>query len=491
MSQQGNGGLPAAPPPGNGGGSRNLPPAPPSGTPARTPSPAQPAPQQAPAPQSQPPVQPTPAQRPTTPAPAQPAPQQAPTQRPATQPRPAGPGLPTGPQGAPQQPSSPLPSRPAPAAPPASASEYYDRAITVRDDLSSYASAADRPQPSNEIPQQGGKKRFGRKSPQGPVASSNPKAKKPGMASRYAGGRMGVLVARIVIIGLVALLMLLGLGSIFGSKDTGVAQQVAEIQTNLGFEGFPTTSGSAYGSLFTERYLNMDPTTSLDRSASLKLLAPDFEEGSFDFTPTPYQKIVAGPFQYLAPSAVNSNTATFYYSALVATEPDQPQNKASWMYLAVPVYADDLGNVTLASLPSFMPPPTTAALGPTAVQQQNDTSFTSEISDTLVIPFFKAWAASDSVSLSPLVDPDAPTDVTEGLKGSVEFSSLVGATAPTLGENDDPAVRQMTVRVAWKLPSGAITTQGYLIWVVQNASGDWKVARVYPDNPERTLPPVQ
>lgn len=476
MSQQGNGGRPSAPPAG-------------AGNPSRAPLPAAPA---GPATPRAPIVPATTAAR----APMPPIPQVSepevetyypPVQTQSVRLNPGNQALPTGPGG--QGGGRPLPGRPretqqpAPSqnpgsfqrqesytsqAPPASATEYYENTRSF--------------QPAPFMPNIGSSTGQSQvwEEENDPSVSSGKGKRKSRKTSSLAGGRVWVVVARIGIVAFVGLLSILGLVSVLMPGDTSVQDQLSQEVRDVAFDGFPISAARSYATEFVNAYLTITPETEQERAQTLTLLAPNVSASGMALNPVPFQEVIEGPFEYTSPYFESRNTVSLYMKALVKTAPDQTPGGATWMYLAIPLYADDLGNVTLSSLPSFVPAPPTVALGPPAVAASDDTVFVSEVR-AFVNDFFGFWAASDEVSLSRmLLDDTIQGETRAGLNSAVTLASLDSISSPAVAPGT--TMRRVDTIINWTLPSGAISSQAYSIWLQQNPAAEWRVIQVAPNN---------
>jgi hypothetical protein len=410
-----------------------------------------------------------------------------PVQTQSVRPNPGNQALPTGPGG--QGGGRPLPGRPretqqpSPAqssgsfqrqesytsqAPPASAIEYYENTRSF--------------QPAPFIPNIGsptGQSQVWEEE-NGPSVSSGKGKRKSRKTSSLAGGRVWVVVSRVAVVAFIGLLSILGLVSVFMPGDTGLQNQITQVQKDVALDGFPISAGRSYATEFVNAYLTITPETEQERTRTLTLLAPNVSASGMALNPVPFQEVIEGPFEYTSPYFESKNTVSLYMKALVKTAADQTSYSATWMYLAVPLYADDLGNVTLSSLPSFVPAPPTVALGALAVPVGDDTQFVSEI-NAFVTDFFGFWATSDEISLGRmLLDDTVQGNTRAGLNNAVTLAGLGSISSPAV----EPGVtmRRVDAIVNWTLPSGAISSQAYSVWLQQNPAAEWRVLQVAPNN---------
>lgn len=304
----------------------------------------------------------------------------------------------------------------------------------------------------------------------------------------WAGGRRWVLIARIAILGLIGVVMALGVKTLIVSDDNANASTLAMLES-VTYGGFPVATGEAYGKTYLTRYLNSDGTAAGEttRLAELAHLAPGVVSDSLGFDPVPAQQVVTGPIPNRAPVLINANTVTFFYTVEVSATPpgqDATTGERQWFTVAVPVFANTQGVVTAAGVPAFVPE-SVAGLGEPVLAVEPDPAFAAQVTDSVLVPFFKAWAASDGTQLALLLDPNADQAAFTGLGGVVDFVSATGVVTPLPDSEDAARARRAIVTVNWQLPSGARTAQTYVVYLYEDDAGAWRVQDIVARNPAR------
>jgi len=319
-----------------------------------------------------------------------------------------------------------------------------------------------------------------------------------GQRSPWSGRRIVVLLARIAVLGVLAVLLLAGLRSVIAPASSISEARVEQLITTLtGENGFPEVAGEHAATLFADAYLTY-PADPRQREAALSALAPDVriqeQQGPSNIT----QDVIRGPFVIGDAELDGTDRATFTFAAevetTIATETEgkngpkiNTESDTRWEFLAVPVYADtDTGAVSIAGPPAYVPTPPVADLPAEVSLGANDTEFLSELRNDVLAPFFTDWAASDATRLQLVLDPDATTRARAGLNGAVAFEGL-GSTYTPVVDPDSAAARDryVEVDVQWRTPNGALTTQRYLVNVYRDDAGEWRVWDVETANPRR------
>jgi hypothetical protein len=141
-----------------------------------------------------------------------------------------------------------------------------------------------------------------------------------------------------------------------------------------------------------------------------------------------------------------------------------------WLYLAVPVIADQGGFVVPVS-PSLAQPPSKAP-APSPTSDQGDPTLEQSLSQPIT-NFFKAYAASNSTDLNRYATPGSNFS---GLRGSVQLATLTDLHVSQGGASS----RQAVARVRWMDPaSGGSLVQSYRLGL-QFLNGQWYVSSVAP-----------
>jgi hypothetical protein len=144
-----------------------------------------------------------------------------------------------------------------------------------------------------------------------------------------------------------------------------------------------------------------------------------------------------------------------------------------WIYLSVPVYADQ-GACVVTGQPSLVPPPERAVAGPSAtdVLAPGDTALAAQLRPSIEA-FFAAYAHGDATQLSYYASPGASF---VGLGGAVDFVALQDLTASQGPANQSTA----TASVRWRdSATGAGLLHIYRLHLLQ-ADGKWLVGDLSP-----------
>jgi hypothetical protein len=273
-------------------------------------------------------------------------------------------------------------------------------------------------------------------------------------------------------VGVAAVLAFFTLGGIFSlavPDDTPTPEEFAQqIGAELGFNGFPLTAGEALAARFSAAYLAYDPNTSTQRAALLKSYGPTLSDTAVIGTGQTVRTVTAPPIQVAAPTLVDPNNAVFHFGAPVATA-----KSTAWLYLDVPVYADDAGNVVVSGSPALVPAPVLAGEPTFGPLPDSEETLPQEVSTSLLQPFLVDWAAGDTTRLALVVSDDASTAARTGLGGVVKFQSLDRVWAPGLVGDDGN--RKVFTTVTWAGADGGQVSQTYRIELLPSPDGSYKV----------------
>lgn len=139
--------------------------------------------------------------------------------------------------------------------------------------------------------------------------------------------------------------------------------------------------------------------------------------------------------------------------------------------------------------PSFVSPPATAKYSPPNETRSTDDELSSKVEPD-INNFFKAWASSDSTSLTRLISPEATTPAKLGLRNAVELEDVISIDIFEAAGNDED-VREGVVQVSWvstkskdEEESGISYKQSYNItiekrdtrWYIQDISGAGQIS---------------
>ena len=259
-------------------------------------------------------------------------------------------------------------------------------------------------------------------------------------------------------------------------------QVVSVVNESNGDFGFPTGEGTTFVQEFATAYLNVKRDDDVDAETVLEKYVSDSSVdsivasiGGIDNS----QKVTKGPFVSSKVEEIDENNANYTISAQL--------NGSSWIYLLVPVYAEPEDNSFVVSgSPSFVSPPATAKYSPPNETRSTDDELSSKVEPD-INNFFKAWASSDSTSLTRLISPEATTPAKLGLRNAVELEDVISIDIFEAAGNDED-VREGVVQVSWvstkskdEEESGISYKQSYNItiekrdtrWYIQDISGSW------------------
>lgn len=304
-----------------------------------------------------------------------------------------------------------------------------------------------------------------------------PKESKAQGQSIAAGGRGNLFIVRAGIIGLVVFFVGLGVKSIVAPpyipSPDDVISIVNEENNSL---GFPVGAGSTFAQSFATSYLTVIPGENIESKMAkytTESLASEISAnaGAEDVA----QEITEGPFVSPTVNQIDEFNAVFTVSAAI---------NGKWVYLEIPVRADETkSSFVVSSLPSFVSPPAIISdFAPENDSRTVDEAITSEVS-TDVENFFKAWAASDTETLTRLISPDATPEVNLGLRNAVSFNSLSNIVIYEAA--GDQNLREGTVEIVWTTvqskeedDSATTYTQAYDITLEKLSDGRWYVKDV-------------
>ncbi len=214
----------------------------------------------------------------------------------------------------------------------------------------------------------------------------------------------------------VAILLLRGFADVMASdQPTAVPLARSDAQ-----ESFPDAGAEAYAAAFTRAWLEFDPRHPEFHAAALEpYLGPDVEESAgLDIpergaTQTVREVTIAGE------QAIDDQRALVTVLATVATE------TVTTRYVSVPVgRSDDGRGYVVYDLPSFSPPPATAAIEAQETEELEERD-QAEVEDTLA-RFFAAYLAGESDDLRPFIPPGVRL---EAVGQRYELLELVSAAA--------------------------------------------------------------
>lgn len=200
--------------------------------------------------------------------------------------------------------------------------------------------------------------------------------------------------------------------------------------------GFPITRATSFAGQFAAVYLNFEAVRSQERAARLAPYLPDGAEPQFGWDGL--GRMAAGAVQPYGSEVVDEEN-------IVVTVAFQSGSRRQ--LLSVPVFYDaGADRFVVSGRPAILPAPAPADLPPVGAGERDDAA-EAELRTPLA-DFFKAYAASDTVSLQRY----AAAGVTlEGFGGAFTFVNLKDLAVPAGGGTS----RDVTATVVWGVPSGA------------------------------------
>lgn len=297
--------------------------------------------------------------------------------------------------------------------------------------------------------------------------------KKQNRKRKNAGGRWKILLVRYSVFGVMAFIVVLGVVRLVTPIPVGdIASQV---QLSLGYNGFPIAKGQQMGARFTVAYLEYNIETRDQREKELTgFLAPnavsDFIKVNSEI-PEYSQTVIDGPYLVGPADLIDSKRVAFTYVALVANSltgtEDAEGNiiQPKWVYLEVPMGADEDRNVAVVGAPAFVPAPEKADKIkelPFVVDEKS----TEQARDTIT-DYLNAWAASTPETPVPsqyLRKNESSYAAQVGLNGRVTVSGkpsfAIEALETEPAEGETPK-RNAVVVVTWKTTEGVSYSQKY------------------------------
>ena len=293
----------------------------------------------------------------------------------------------------------------------------------------------------------------------------------------YAGGRWKVLAIRYSIWVVMAFIILGGIKTVILPSKANIPALTQAIGAQLNINGFPIQSGQDLARSFTREYLTINPKARDQRATNLSHFLPSGvdQAGWTGVSSNVSETVIAGPILVESPNLVDKTHAVFTFSAEVKAGSSAPV----WVYLAVTVFADSNGLVTISGPPAFTNNPGFAI---------NDGAFpfakSQSATDSLGVDlpgFFKAWAASDSTGLSLYTQSDAKPNVTNGLNHSVSFVSLNNLSVQAVNIKKVSSAygsRYAEVDVTWQA-NGNVWVQAYRLTVLQASDKKWYIQDIF------------
>lgn len=306
------------------------------------------------------------------------------------------------------------------------------------------------------------------------------------------GGRWKVFMTRFIVWGALGIVMAAGIFSIIGPKAPNITKLTTQVLAAMGrADSFPAEAGEQQAAAFVTAYMNIDPGNAGTRLDALGKFFPENSSGQYDVAAlgnaNTVQKIVAGPILASTPEAVDGTHVVYTFGVLVERPTDiDPQTKKPkppfWLYLAVPMVADEDMGVAVAGAPALVPAPAVAKTVK-EINLEPDADLVKDAQPQLE-NYLALWAASDQVGMQPYLQADSTSAARAGLGTSnVKFNSLRGLVVQKLdasankGACEGPLFaapcRKATATVVWGA-DGLQFTQTYRFIVYKD--GDyWRV----------------
>lgn len=296
--------------------------------------------------------------------------------------------------------------------------------------------------------------------------------------SKFAGGRLKVLVLRIVVWSALGIVFAVGVKQMIAPVKVDIPVITNQVAESIRVPKFPATAGASLAEDFLSTYFTYNSLNGneLREEALLGMLLPSEAEIDLTFPGVEDQKILNGPVQ-ITPPLVGDDAALLTYSMLLETKllgsgPNQPK----WVYVQIPVVYTEEG-IAIAGLPGFIPKPSTAKNAEATVEIPDEEATNSFAPD---LPrFLDAWAKSDKEALKRYLTGQATKVTTEGLNNLVTFNSVTDLVVGPLENkpNFQGSVRDATATVVWNFNGSTITNQYHLV-VFQGADGRWYIVDI-------------
>jgi hypothetical protein len=318
---------------------------------------------------------------------------------------------------------------------------------------------------------------------------------------RMAGNRWKLIALRTAVWGTLGMVVLTGIFAIVGPKGPNLSTLTTQVLSNLNRNNFPIEAGQQVASRFIKEYLSYTPGQSKERSDELEnyiIGTGTAENAIISITTSREQRVIGEPVLAIPVELISDNNVVYTFAiqvfqpAVKKTE-DFPALKATeptWIYLAVPMSADEEGAVGVSGMPAFVPQPKIAS-GGEAIRLQEDTEVNSSAKPQIE-KFLLHWAGSDIVSLKPYILEDISTSAaTAGLGGTLDFISLKSLKIEKLPEEyvQDPEVaitcsapkyeapcRDAYITVAWDFRGIELSNEYRLIVLFDGQN--WRVVDI-------------
>lgn len=290
----------------------------------------------------------------------------------------------------------------------------------------------------------------------------------------YAGGRWKVITLRVGVWAILGLVLLLGVKALIFPSGPNIDILSQQVGSQLGLNGFPIQSGQDIARGFAKEYLTIDSKSIDIRSANLAHFLPggkDQPNWTSSYGTAVNQTIVSGPILVDSPTLSDKTHAVFTFSAQVKAGSSEPR----WVYLAVTVFANANGLVTISGPPAFVNNP--GIVGESGAYPYSKSQIASDSLSVDLPGFLKAWASSDNVGIALYTQSDATSAVLAGLDEAVSYVGINNVSVATVDLKNTATAfgqRYAEVDVTWKA-NGNTWVQGYRLTVLQTSEGKWYV----------------
>lgn len=281
---------------------------------------------------------------------------------------------------------------------------------------------------------------------------------------RMSGSRWKLIALRAAVWGTLGVVVLTGAFAILGPKGPSLSSVTSSVLSNLNRNNFPIEAGQQVASRFIKEYLAFNPARVQERAGELAnyIIGTGTNENSIISMSSPREQRVIGEPVLAMPAELISDNNVVYTFAIQVFQPavkkteDSPALKATeptWVYLAVPMSADENGSVGVSGMPAFVPQPQIASNGE-VIKLKEDTE-ASRSAKPQIEKFLLHWAGSDEVSLKPYILEGLTTNAaTAGLGDTLDFVSLKSLKIAELPEDyvQDPEVAVTCAPPAYAAP---------------------------------------
>jgi hypothetical protein len=293
----------------------------------------------------------------------------------------------------------------------------------------------------------------------GAPGGASPQRNRVGGGWAGAGGRWAVWAGRILLWLVLIVIAVNGVRAIFVRETQAPAAPPARAPRPASH--FPTSLAEAFALQFGHVYLNFSSARAAGRAKELSAFipqgAPDDQLGwNGAGTMLLQSEQVAGI------QVQDNQHGLVQLLALVNNQ---------LMKFSVPVYTT-AGSMAVSGEPALLPAP--AQANPPPAPTPNTDPAAQDSLQTLLPPFFQAYASGNSATLNRFLAKGASIS---GLGGLVDFASIQNLVVPQGG-----STRHITVTVRWQLPKqgggAAATLDMTYDMTVLNQNGTWNVLNI-------------